>query len=145
MSETFLVVRRIEGNVINMYIGLHVQYPPYPCKILMASFAHSSRLIRRRHFLSQSWSPDAISRRLSHAVTTLPKYFTTWKRRSNTHKTETILFSKRRHPPSRTLFKSMTLCALDFGSTLFRPCDRLTTYVHSELAHRRQQSHGPSL
>jgi len=31
--------------------------------------------------LSQSWRPDttSISRRLSHAVTTLLKYFTTWK------------------------------------------------------------------
>jgi hypothetical protein len=51
--------------------------------------------------LSQSWLSDTISRRLSNALTTLHKYFTKWKLRLNTHKTETILFSKRRHsnPP----------------------------------------------
>jgi hypothetical protein len=37
--------------------------------------------------------PDTISRRISHAVTTLLKYFTIWKLRLNTHKTEIILFS----------------------------------------------------
>ena len=43
--------------------------------------------------LSQSWQTVAISRRLSHAVTTLLIYSTTWKLWLNTHKTETILFS----------------------------------------------------
>jgi len=36
---------------------------------------------------------------LSSTVTTLLKYCTMWKLRLNTHKTETILFSKRRPPP----------------------------------------------
>ena len=46
--------------------------------------------------LSQSWRPDTVSCGLSHAVTTLLKYFSTCKLRLNTHKTEAILFSKRR-------------------------------------------------
>jgi hypothetical protein len=48
--------------------------------------------------LSQSWRPDTISCRLSNAVTTLRKYFITWELLLNAHKTETILFSKRRPP-----------------------------------------------
>ena len=44
--------------------------------------------------LSQSWRPGTISRRLSAAITTLYKYFTTWKLRLNNHTTEAILFSK---------------------------------------------------
>jgi hypothetical protein len=60
--------------------------------------------------LSQSWPPDTISRRLGNAIMILRKYFTTWKPRLHTHKTETALFSKRR-PPSPTPFKSRTpLC-----------------------------------
>jgi hypothetical protein len=48
--------------------------------------------------LSQSWQLDIISCRLTNAVTTLLKYFTTWKLWLNTHKTETIVFSKCHHP-----------------------------------------------
>jgi hypothetical protein len=57
--------------------------------------------------LSQSWRPDTTNRRLSHAVTTLLKYFTTWKLRLNTHKTEIILLS--RPPPPNPLQNHHTL------------------------------------
>jgi hypothetical protein len=62
--------------------------------------------------LSQSWRPDIISRKIRAALTILHKYFTKWKLRLNTPKTETILFSKTPPPtPSRTLFKHRTpLC-----------------------------------
>jgi hypothetical protein len=53
--------------------------------------------------LSQSWRPDTISRRLSQAVATLLKYFSKRKFRLNAHKTETILFSKRRPPLPKTV------------------------------------------
>jgi hypothetical protein len=53
--------------------------------------------------LSQSWRPDIISRTLSHAVTTLLKYFTKWKLRLNAHKTESIIFSKRQRPLPKPL------------------------------------------
>ena len=71
--------------------------------------------------LSQSWRPYTVSCRLSHAVTTLLKHFSTCKLPLNTHKTEAVLFSQRR-PPSRTLLISMTPWTLGFGSALFRPC-----------------------
>jgi len=72
-------------------------------------------------------------RRLSTALTTLHKYFTLWKLRLNTHKTETILFSKRR-PPSRNLFKSRNLCALCPDSPLgLTPDSKLlfTRHLHT--------------
>ena len=85
--------------------------------------------------LSQSWRPDTVSCRLSHAVTTLFKYFSTCKLRLNTHKTEAFLFSKHR-PPSRTLLISMTPWTLVFGSALFRPCAGLkisdTQHLHTD-------------
>jgi hypothetical protein len=71
--------------------------------------------------------PDTISRRLSHPVTTLLKYVTTWKLRLNTHKTEIIVFSKRRLPPPGPFSNPWHLCAMDLGSTLFRPCAILKT------------------
>jgi hypothetical protein len=52
-------------------------------------------------FVSQAWQPDTISHRLGFTLTTLHKYVTKWKLRLNTHKTETILFSKR--PPASSL------------------------------------------
>jgi hypothetical protein len=71
--------------------------------------------------------PDTISRRISHAVTTLLKYFTIWKLRLNTHKTEIILFSKRRLPPPGPFSNPWHICAPDLGSTLFRLCAILRT------------------
>jgi len=61
-------------------------------------------------FLSQSWQPDIISHRLSNAVTTLHKYFTTQKLQLNTHKIETILFSKYLPPVSDPIQIQDTLC-----------------------------------
>jgi hypothetical protein len=72
---------------------LYVPDIPRPPHTHLVLYAHDTALV------SQSWWPDTISRRLSNALTTLYKYFTKWKLRLNTHKTETILFSKRRPPP----------------------------------------------
>jgi hypothetical protein len=57
--------------------------------------------------LSQSWRPGTISRRLSTAITTLHKYFTTWKPRLTNHKTETYYFPNA-VLPSRSLISSKT-------------------------------------
>ena len=77
---------------------------PHPPHTNLALFADGTVLP------SQSWKPNTISCRLINTVTTLLKYFNMWKLWLNTHKTETILFSKC-HPPSWTLFKSRTpLC-----------------------------------
>ena len=79
--------------------------------------------------LSQSWRPDTTSRILSDALMTLLKCFTTWTLRLNTHKTET-LFSQAPVLPSRPSSNLWGVSALDFDSTLFRPCARLTTSLH---------------
>jgi hypothetical protein len=89
--------------------------------------------------LSQSWPPDTISYRLSNAIMTIRKYFTVWKPRLYTHKTESILFSKRRHPPPlRPHSNPGQLCALDFGRPLSRPCAIFKTSLHPTPTHRRQ-------
>ena len=80
--------------------------------ILPLSFWHTARSAHPPHLIC-GWHcpstsvlvPDTISHRLSNVVTTLLKYFTTWKLWLNTHKTETILFP---NPPPQTLFKSRT-------------------------------------
>ena len=62
-----------------------------------APSAHPPRLYSGdTALLSQSWRPDTVSRRPSKAVTTLLKFFTTWELRLNAHKTETVIFTKRR-------------------------------------------------
>jgi len=61
-------------------------------------------------FLSQSCQPDTIAHRLINAVTTLCKYFTTQKLWLNTHKTETILFSKCLPPLPGPIEIQDTLC-----------------------------------
>jgi hypothetical protein len=50
---------------------------------------------------TQSWRPDTISRRLTHAVGRLITYFTRWRLKVNIPKTEAIIFTRRRpHPPA---------------------------------------------
>jgi hypothetical protein len=68
---------------------LYLSDMPYPPHTQLALYADDIAL------LSQSWRPDTISRRLSTAIMTLDKYFTTWKLRLNNNKTEAVLFSKR--------------------------------------------------
>ena len=46
--------------------------------------------------LAQSWSTDTIVNRLTHATSVLLRYFTKWKLQLNIHKTEAILFTRRR-------------------------------------------------
>ena len=46
--------------------------------------------------LAQSWRTDTIVHRLTHATSVLLRYFTRWKLQVNIHKTEAILFTRRR-------------------------------------------------
>jgi len=66
----------------------------YLSDMLRSPHTHLTLYIDDTALLSQSWHPDTVFRRLSQAVTTLLKYFTKWKLRFNTNRTETILFSK---------------------------------------------------
>jgi hypothetical protein len=62
--------------------------------------------------LYQSWRPDAISRRLSHSVTTLLKCFTTWSLRLIPTELKPFCFPSAPPAPSRTLLMSMIpLCS----------------------------------
>jgi len=45
LSETFLILRRTEQDMIKMYIGLHVKYP-YSCPILM-KLEFSQQIVRK--------------------------------------------------------------------------------------------------
>ena len=61
-----------------------------------------------------------------------------WKLQLNTHKTETILFSKRHRPPSRPNSNPGHLCALGRGRQLSRPRARLQTALHPAPAHHHE-------
>ena len=71
---------------------LHLSDMPRPPHTHLALHADDTAL------LSQFWRPDTISRRLSTAITTLHKYFTTWKLRLKNNKIEALLYSKCRPP-----------------------------------------------
>ena len=75
---------------------------------------------------------------LPQTVTTLLTYCTTWKLQLNTHETQTILFSKRHPPPTRSYSKPGHVCPPGLGSTLSRPCARFKTSLHPTPAHRHQ-------
>ena len=49
--------------------------------------------------LAQVWRPDTIIHRFTHATSVLLRYFTRWKLPVNIHKTEAILFTRRRPVP----------------------------------------------
>ena len=80
-----VVVLSTTPTLFSVYLS-HIRRPPHTHLVLYAD---------NIALLSQSWRPDTVSPRLSHAVSTLLKYFTTWKLRLNAYKTKTILFSKR--------------------------------------------------
>jgi hypothetical protein len=65
------------------------------------SFVQTAMYADDTALFSQSWRPDTIARRLSHATTRLAACFKLWRLKVNMDKTETILFTKRRpdHPP----------------------------------------------
>jgi len=135
-----LSLRSSSGAVISTTLfSLFLAAMPLPPSTNLALYADDTAL------LSQSWRPDSISRRLTHAVMTLLNCFTTWTLRLNNHKSETILFSKRPPPLIGPSSNAWHLCALDLDITIFRPCARLTTSLQEVLDHRRQQSHIRSL
>ena len=56
--------------------------------------------------LAQSWRTDTIVHRLTHATSILLRFFTRWKLQVNIHKTEAILFTRRRPAtPARLHFQ----------------------------------------
>jgi hypothetical protein len=64
--------------------------------VQLALYAHDTAVF------TKSWHPDTISRRLNQAADRLIKYFTRWRLRVNTAKTQAIIFTKRRPlPPER--------------------------------------------
>jgi hypothetical protein len=45
LSETFLILKRSERDMIKMYIGLHVQYPSFICEKTNKMFFFLNNLI----------------------------------------------------------------------------------------------------
>ena len=75
----------LSTTLFSLYIA---DLPTFP-NTLLALYADDTAV------LTQSWRPDTIHRRLTHASTLLLKYFSRWKLQVNTHKTEIILFTRR--------------------------------------------------
>ena len=69
-------------------------FPLYLSDMLCSPHTYLTLYTDYTALLSQSWHPDTVFIRLSQAVMTLLKYFTKWKLQLNTHRTETIPFSK---------------------------------------------------
>jgi hypothetical protein len=88
---------RPQGAVLSPIIfTLYISDIPRIPHVQLALYADDTAL------LTQSWRTDTIARRLSIAVDRLIKYFTRWRLRVNTTKTEAIIFTKRRPlPPAR--------------------------------------------
>ena len=63
---------------------------PHPPHTLLALYADDTAII------TQSWRTDTIVHRLTNAMSMLLRYFSKWKLQVNTHKTEAILFTRRR-------------------------------------------------
>jgi hypothetical protein len=61
---------------------------PHPPNTQLALYADDTAL------LAQSWQTDTITRRLTHAMALLHRYFAKWKLRVNVNKTMAILFTK---------------------------------------------------
>jgi hypothetical protein len=80
-----------QGAVLSTTLfALYISDMPRPPNTQLALYTDDTAI------LTQSWRTDTIARRLTHAMTILHRYFTKWKLRVNTNKTEAILFTKRR-------------------------------------------------
>jgi len=80
-----------QGAVLSTTLfALYISDIPLPPNTQLALYADDTAI------LTQSWRTDTITNRLSHAISVLLRYFTKWKLRVNIHKTEAILFTKRR-------------------------------------------------
>jgi len=98
-TPIFLQAGLPQGAVLSTTLfSLYIADLPTSPNTLLALYADDTAV------LTQSWRPDTIHRRLTHASTLLLKYFSRWKLQVNTHKTEIILFTRRRPmtpPPFR--------------------------------------------
>ena len=70
--------------------ALYISDMPHPPHTLLALYADDTAII------AQSWRTDTIAHRLSHAMSMLLRSFSKWKLQVNIHKTEAILFTRRR-------------------------------------------------
>ena len=88
----------LQGAVLSTTLfALHISDMPHHSHTLLALYADDTAI------LAQSWRTDTIVNRLTHATSMLLRYFTKWKLQVNIHKTEAILFTRRRPTaPSNT-------------------------------------------
>jgi hypothetical protein len=70
--------------------ALYIPDMPHPPHTLLAPYADDTAII------AQSWRTDTIPHRLTHAMSILLRYFSKRKLQVNIHKTEAILFTRRR-------------------------------------------------
>jgi hypothetical protein len=78
--------------------ALYISDTPHPPDTLLALYADDTAV------LAQSWRTYTTDNRLTRATTILLRYFTKWKLWVNVHKTEIILFTRRR-PATPALFR----------------------------------------
>jgi hypothetical protein len=80
-----------QGAVLSSVLfTLYIADMPYPPNTSLALYADDTAI------LAQSLRTDTIARRLSQATSVLQRYFNRWKLRVNIHKTDAILFTRRR-------------------------------------------------
>jgi len=80
-----------QGAVLSTTLfALYMSDMPHPPHTQLAVYSDDATI------LTQSWRTDIILHRLIHATSILLRYFTRWKLQVNTHKTEAILFTRRR-------------------------------------------------
>jgi hypothetical protein len=88
-----------QGAVLSSTLfALYISDMPHPPHTLLALYADDTAII------TQSWRVDTIVNCLTNAKSMLLRYFDKWKLQVNTHKTEAILFTRRRPiatPPLR--------------------------------------------
>jgi len=85
-----------QGAVLSTTLfALYISDMPHPPNTQLALYADDTAI------LTQSWRN--IVHRLTHATSVLLRYFTRWKLEVNIHKTEAILFTRRRPAPPTPL------------------------------------------
>ena len=87
-----------QGVVLSTTLfALYISDMPHPPNMQLVLYADDTAI------LTQSWRTDTILHRLTHATCVLVCYFTSWKIQVNIHKTEAILFTRRRPVPPAPL------------------------------------------
>jgi len=85
------------SGFIDNPLALYISDMPHPPNTQLALYAYDTAI------LAQSWRTDNIIHRLTHPTSVLLRYFTSWKLQVNIHKTEAILFTRRRPVPPAPL------------------------------------------